>query len=187
MPYLRFKNLRAACSLTLALLTLVTAPKLRAQQEAAVQSPALKEIKNFHHVSDSLGSAGQPTAEQFRAVKEAGYEVVINLAPSEAQNALKNEREVVEGLGLKYVHIPVVWTAPKAEDAERFFAAMDAAKGKKLFVHCIANYRASAFVYLYRVTRLGVSEEEAARDLHALWKPNETWQQLINEVKAKSR
>jgi hypothetical protein len=37
------------------------------------------------------------------------------------------------------------------------------------------------------VTRLGVSEEEAARDLHALWKPNETWQQLINEVKAKSR
>jgi protein tyrosine phosphatase (PTP) superfamily phosphohydrolase (DUF442 family) len=187
MPCLRFKNPCAACSLTVALFALFTAPTLWAQQEAAMPSPALKEIRNFYRVSDSLGSAGQPTAEQFRAVKEAGYEVVINLAPSEVQNALKNEREVVEGLGLKYVHIPVVWTAPKAEEAERFFAAMEAAKGKKLFVHCIANYRASAFVYLYRVARLGVPEAEAARDLHALWKPNETWQQFINEVRAKSR
>jgi protein tyrosine phosphatase (PTP) superfamily phosphohydrolase (DUF442 family) len=185
MPDVKLK----ARALAIALLTLLIAPTLQAQQsrEAAVPSPALKEIKNFHRVSDSLGSAGQPTAEQFRAVKESGYETVINLAPSESQNALKGEREVVEGLGMKYVHIPVVWTAPKVEDAEQFFAAMDAGRGKKLFVHCIANYRASAFVYLYRVTRLKVPEEEAARDLRALWQPNETWQQFINEVKAKAR
>lgn len=165
------------------LLSLCLAPTLLAQQEAA----ALKEIKNFYRVSDSIGSAGQPTPEQFKAIKEAGYDVVVNLAPSDVPNALKNEGEVVEGLGLKYVHIPVVFSAPKPDEAERFFAAMEAAKGKKVFVHCIANYRAASFIYLYRVTKQGVPEADAARDLHSLWTPNEKWQKFIDEVKAQAR
>ena len=40
----------------------------------------LSDIYRFQSVTANLGTAGQPTAEQFDAVKDAGYEVVINLA-----------------------------------------------------------------------------------------------------------
>ena len=40
----------------------------------------LSDIYRFQAVTANLGTAGQPTAEQFDAVKDAGYEVVINLA-----------------------------------------------------------------------------------------------------------
>lgn len=36
-------------------------------------------------------------------------------------------------------------------------------------MHCFANYRASAFTYLYRVARLGVDEVEARKDLEMVW------------------
>jgi hypothetical protein len=40
------------------------------------------EIYNFHAIRGRLGTAGQPTEAQFRAVREAGFDVVINLALS---------------------------------------------------------------------------------------------------------
>jgi len=35
-------------------------------------------IYNMVHVAEDLGTAGQPTTAQLAAIKEAGYEVVIN-------------------------------------------------------------------------------------------------------------
>jgi hypothetical protein len=48
-------------------------------------------------------------------------------------------------------------------------------------VHCAANKRVSAFVYLYRVLHEGVPEEEARKDLHAIWQPDEVWSRFIAE------
>ena len=41
---------------------------------------SLSEIYSFLAVGDKLGTAGQPTEEQFRLIREAGFEAVINLA-----------------------------------------------------------------------------------------------------------
>jgi hypothetical protein len=46
------------------------------------------------------------------------------------------------------------------------------------------NYRASAFSFLYRVLELGTPFDEAARDLFAVWNPDQTWLDLINTVLA---
>jgi protein tyrosine phosphatase (PTP) superfamily phosphohydrolase (DUF442 family) len=110
--------------------------------------------------------------------------VVINLATS---NALPDEQALVERMGGEYIPIPVIWDAPALADIERFFAAMAAHQGQKLFVHCAANMRVSAFMYLYRTLQEGMDEAEAARDLHRLWTPNEVWQAFMDRVIAHYR
>jgi len=41
-------------------------------------------------------------------------------------------------------------------------------------VHCIANYRVSAFFYRYR-RLLGVDETEARADMERIWRPEGVW------------
>src|SRR5206468_9584975 len=135
-------------------------------------SPAsLSEIYSFHSVGDKLGTAGQPTQEQFRMVRDAGYEAVINLALPTSDNALANEGSVVTGLGMAYVHIPVDFKSPTSQDFRAFCRVMEAFDERRVFVHCAANMRVSAFVFLYRVLHQGTAVAEAERDLHAIWQP----------------
>jgi protein tyrosine phosphatase (PTP) superfamily phosphohydrolase (DUF442 family) len=144
-------------------------------------SASLSEICCFHCVGDKLGTAGQPTEEQFRTVREAGFEAVINLALPTSDNALANEGSVVTGLDMSYVHIPVDFTLPTAQDFRAFCRVMEAFDGRPLFVHCAANKRVSAFVFLYRVLYQGIAVAEAEPDLHKVWQPDEIWNRFIQE------
>lgn len=139
-------------------------------------------IYNFLLLTALVATAGQPTEDELAAVKAAGYEAVINLLPATSPNALLQEDEIVSGLGLEYIYLPVDWADPKAADAERFFDVLDTYKGRRVFVHCAANMRVSTFMYLYRTLRQQISPDEAAQDLHRIWVPNETWQRFINSV-----
>lgn len=144
---------------------------------------SLEDILNFRALGQGgrIGTAGQPTLDQFEAVRQAGYESVINLALPTSLGAIANEREIVEKAGLKYIHIPVVWEAPTADDLHKFFAAMDAHAEKRVFVHCAMNKRVSAFVYLYRVLKLKEPEELARKDLRQIWEPEPHWQRFIEQ------
>jgi protein tyrosine phosphatase (PTP) superfamily phosphohydrolase (DUF442 family) len=152
-----------------------------------VSSPQLSDIYRFRSVTDNLGTAGQPTAEQFEAVKAAGYEVVINLAMGNTPRDLPNEAQLLAEHGIDYIHIPVVFERPTEADLNRFFDAMADNQDKKCFVHCIANARVSAFVLLYRVLRQGVPVEEARASMRQIWEPNATWQTFINDALAQGR
>ncbi len=144
-------------------------------------APQLSDIYNFLAVSDDLGTAGQPTTEQLAAVKAAGYDVVINLALGTTPRDLPNEADLVTGQGMDYIHIPVIFDNPTDGDLTRFFEAMDDNQDKKRFVHCIANMRVSAFVFLYRVLRQGMAPDEARAMMQKIWQPNAVWQQFIDE------
>ena len=91
-----------------------------------MSKPSVTDIYNFLALSDALGTAGQPLAAQFSAIKNAGYQVVINLALATSPQALLDEKEIVERQGMEYIHIPVVWESPRVEDALHFFDAMKA-------------------------------------------------------------
>jgi protein tyrosine phosphatase (PTP) superfamily phosphohydrolase (DUF442 family) len=143
---------------------------------------SVESIYNFLALSDALGTAGQPTQEQFAAIRQAGYQIVINLALPDSPNALPQEKECVESQGMEYVHIPVVWEKPRVEDALKFFHTMEVNSNKRIFVHCAANKRVSAFIYLYRTLHQGVAQEDAEKDLHKLWVPNELWSSFIKKV-----
>ncbi len=142
----------------------------------------MEDIYNFLNLSDSIATSGQPTKEQFSAIKDSGYQIVINLALPTSTNALPDEKQIVEALGMQYFHIPVLWENPKIEDVEQFFNVMEANSDRKRFVHCAANMRVSAFMYLYHRLRERMSNEEAQKDLHQIWVPNEVWQKFIDRV-----
>jgi protein tyrosine phosphatase (PTP) superfamily phosphohydrolase (DUF442 family) len=145
----------------------------------------LSEICNFRPVGERLGTAGQPTADQFRIVREAGYEVVINLALPTSDNALADEGRIVSGLGMSYVHIPVNFQTPTAGDFSAFCRVMEAFDDRRVFVHCAVNKRVSAFVFLYRVMHEQVNIADAEPDLHAIWQPDEVWSRFIrNQLEA---
>jgi protein tyrosine phosphatase (PTP) superfamily phosphohydrolase (DUF442 family) len=110
-------------------------------------------------------------------------QVVINLAPHDVPNALLNEGELVNSLGMEYVNIPVIWRAPEREALQQFLDTMDAHDGRKILVHCEANYRASAFVMIYRVLRLGWKREDSVPVMEKMWNPEDfpVWEKFIED------
>lgn len=150
-------------------------------------STELEDIFNLVVLGDDMATAGQPTEAEFSAVARAGYQTVINLALPTSDNALPDERAVIEGLGLEYVAIPVQFDAPTLEDLQRFLAAMDRRAGRRLFVHCAANMRVSVFVALWRVLRLGWEPAQAMADVHRIWRPDCTWSAFLRDALAQGR
>jgi len=143
----------------------------------------MKDIYNYWFYHDKLSSSGMPTAEQMKEVADDGVKVVINLATSKSEDAIPNESELVDDLGMKYIHIPVEWSDPTWQNLGDFFNAMDTHKDEKVFVHCQANYRASAFIMLYRVLRLGWKKEEAIPVMEMIWNPEDfpVWQKFLDD------
>jgi protein tyrosine phosphatase (PTP) superfamily phosphohydrolase (DUF442 family) len=143
----------------------------------------LKDIYNFLPLTETLLSSGMPTADQMTDVSRSGVQVVINLAMPDSERALPDEGQLVNSLGMKYIAIPVVWDKPTRENLDDFMNAMDANKANKLLVHCQANYRATGFITLYRVLRLGWEKDKAFLDLRRVWDPEEypIWQKFLED------
>jgi len=146
----------------------------------------LQSIFAFLPFGANVGTGGQPSAEQFSLIAQEGYRSVVNLALASSPGALPDEAELVAGLGMDYTHIPVDFSAPKLEELQRFFEAVERAPGK-VFVHCIANKRVSVFLFLYRVLRLGHPVAEAEMALHRIWTPDEVWQDFIDRALRETR
>ena len=157
-----------------------------AASTAATAGPApLESVRNFQVVDDRLASAGQIAYDQIPEIRERGYEVVINLAVADEERNGREGFHVAEE-GLAYVHIPVDWEQPRVSDVRMFFDVMEANQDRNVFVHCFANMRASAFVYMYRSLVEGVPDDEARATMNAVWDPAEQqqWADLIEQVKA---
>jgi len=175
--------LRLRPVLFLTLLCLLTVPSLAQQQGAAeAMSPApLDSIRNWMPISDVLYTSGQIANDQAPLLAEKGIQTVINLAtPRQELNG--QEGFHVASSGMTYVNIPVAWQDPTLDDVDQFFRVMKANEGRSVLVHCVANYRGSAFTFLYRVLVEGVPEAEARQDMESIWDPSEyeAWNDLIN-------
>jgi protein tyrosine phosphatase (PTP) superfamily phosphohydrolase (DUF442 family) len=142
----------------------------------------LEDIFNFLQLAPAIATSGQPTKSQLLTIKAAGYRSIINLAPGTHENALPNEREIVESLEIEYIHIPVKFDRPTIEDFDRFCAAIQSSQDRSIFVHCAANLRVSSFMYLYRRIYQGVTPEAAQIELAKIWSPNPIWQEFIDRT-----
>lgn len=144
-----------------------------AGSDQAQPAPSLEAVLNYHRINSSLITAGQISAAHAPLLRDAGVEVVINLAVADPERN-RDEAFAVAEAGLTYMNIPVVWDTPTQANLDLFLDMMDAAQGKQVLVHCFANYRASAFTYLHRVLRAGVAPETARKDLEVVWN-DEAW------------
>jgi protein tyrosine phosphatase (PTP) superfamily phosphohydrolase (DUF442 family) len=153
----------------------------------------MSDIYNFIEIDGSTATAGQPSEEQFQVLRDAGYEVVVNLAPDGLDTSLADECGLLGSLGFDYHHIPVPWSAPDLDHLDRFIAAMDAAAGRRTLVHCQANYRVTAFYALYASQRLGWSEEQADALIARIWKSrpdfemDDVWKSFITAARSRNK
>ncbi|MFZ3087797.1 MAG: protein tyrosine phosphatase family protein [Methylotenera sp.] len=140
------------------------------------------DAENTHQVFDWLWTSGQLSENDIARLPALGIEAVINLALPTASNALPGEAEFVTRQGIAYVHIPVVWERPELHQLAQFFGMLKAFEGRKVWVHCAKNMRASTFIYLYRRLCLAESEEASSHPMQEVWVPNETWQAFIRNA-----
>lgn len=140
----------------------------------------LHDIYQYRQAAPDLATSGQPRDEQLANIAAANYEVVINLAlHGDPRYSLENEAARVTALGMEYVHIPVQFAAPTQADLLKFFDAMDTHADRRIWLHCAANMRVTAFLGLYRRIREAWPEDQAFALMNTVWKPDEVWSAFI--------
>lgn len=106
---------------------------------------------------------------------------MINLALHDDPGySSKDEAASVRKPGLDYVHIPVQFGAPTEADLAKSFEAIDTHKSRRVWLHCAADMRVTAFLGLYRQLREGWSEDHAFELMNDVWEPEAVWSAFIS-------
>lgn len=145
------------------------------------------EIYNAVRLDDRLVLSGQPTEDQLREVAAEGFTVVINLAPYEPQRSLPDEAGLIRSLNMQYIHIPVIWQAPTPDDFAAFEQAMNGLPPtSKTLIHCVANFRVSAFYSLYAQKCLNWTEAQAEALRAKIWQSsdNPIWEDFVAQMRS---
>ncbi|ODL98286.1 protein tyrosine phosphatase family protein [Acinetobacter pittii] len=144
---------------------------------------SLSQIPAFSIIHEHLFSSAQPSAEQLKLIKEFGCSTVINLALSNALNHLENEDRICLDLGLNYIHIPIDWEMPSAEQCLLVLDLIDhLVQNEIIWIHCAKNKRVSCLMYVYRQFYMNMDMPTSQDLLHEIWEPNETWTGLIHSI-----
>lgn len=139
---------------------------------ALVEKPAdqtsLTLIPAFLKLTDQVWTGGQPTLEHLAKLKAEGVDIIINLRPA-SEHTGEQEAAKVKELGLRYYNVPVVYNAPKPEDADAFLKLTDEhLKEGRVFIHCAAAIRVGAFWLIRRVLRDGWTYEQALEEANKI-------------------
>jgi len=135
----------------------------------SVSFPIKLDVEGFQEVIakvDNIYISGQPTMEAFANLKTEGVTTVVNLRTeremSNRDNVPFDERELLDSLGMNYVHIPLGRADhPYNNEALKKFAdAVDKADGKVL-LHCTVAWRASHMWAAYLIQYKGFSPDQA--------------------------
>jgi len=118
-------------------------------------------------------TSGRLLADDIAKLASLGVRHVINLAPDEGQGALAGEADLLAGHDIRYSYIPVPFGAPEDRHFDAFVESY-CADDEPVHVHCIANWRVSAFFYRYNRDHEGMDEVEARALMEQQWSP-ETW------------
>jgi hypothetical protein len=96
---------------------------------------------------------------------------VINLALADSPGALPDEAGQLAARRIAYTHIAVPFDAPSADHFKRFCAAMEDSGTTSMHVHCVMNWRVSAFLYRWHCERAAMPEPEARALMVRQWTP----------------
>src|SRR5438067_708230 len=161
----------------------LSAPISRVPRRVSAKNARLKgdpkSIYNWRRLDDRITTSGQPTEEQLAEIHALGIRHIINLRLHSHEKALPDEAASVRRLAMTYIHIPVDFQNPTDADFAQFCSAMEQLKGVPVHVHCIANFRVSAFLYRYRREVLGADEAQARADMEQVWQPKGVWGAFI--------
>jgi uncharacterized protein (TIGR01244 family) len=145
------------------------------------------DIRAWQRLSERITTSGKLEERDPARLAEIGVRQVINLAMPDHPEALRDPEVAFAAHGIAYTNIPVPFDAPEAPHYAAFVDALESADGP-VHVHCIANWRVSAFFYRYHRDACGMPEAEARALMAQQWSPEEndhpdapTWAAFIAE------
>ena len=148
------KHTTAGIVCTALLITIFIAPAGPRAEDSTASTPApatmLLSIRNARIPMDGVLSGGQPSQEQIEAAARAGFRTVINMR-GEDEPGFEWEHEAVEGLGMKYVLLPVTGKESLTrEKIERFGATLrEAREAGPVLLHCASGNRIGVVLALH--------------------------------------
>lgn len=121
---------------------------------------ALQGTPNVGNPLPWLATAGQPSAEQLTAARDAGVRVVIDLRDAMEPRPF-DEPATVRGLGMEYVNIPIVSGALTPESLGRILETLRANAGTPTLLHCASSNRVGGALIPYFILDQGMDEQSA--------------------------
>jgi uncharacterized protein (TIGR01244 family) len=112
-----------------------------------------------------LATAGQPSAEALRRLKEWGFKTVVNLRPP--AEGTEAEEAMVRGLDLRYVSVPVRPATFSLTDVAAVVSVLDDPRAAPVLLHCSSANRVGA-VWMALQVQKGKSREQAEKEARAI-------------------
>ena len=128
------------------------------------------DIRAWQRLAPALTTSGRIVAADIPRLAGLGVRHVINLALAEHPEALADEAALLAAADIAYTHIPVPFDAPSERHFEAFVGALGAVSGP-LHVHCIMNWRVSAFFYRFHRDHARMVEQSARELMEQQWSP----------------
>jgi len=135
----------------------------------------------FRKAPELINEFLQKVAGNQRKILFGFLGVVYNLAMHN-RGALKEEDKIVSKNGMIYYHIPITWKKPEGDRVELFLHTLQMLQqqNKKVFIHCIMNYRASVCIYRYKKDIL--KEKKTKLIAPKEFKPNKVWKKVLGDT-----
>ena len=129
-----------------------------------------EDIRAWQRLSERITTSGRLQKHDPARLAAIGVKHVINLALVGHPETLPDAEEAFAVQGIGYTHIPVPFDAPEEAHYAAFVDALENS-GEPVHVHCIANWRVSAFFYRWRRDACGMPEHEARALMEQQWSP----------------
>ena len=112
-------------------------------------------ILRFQNVDNTLYRGAKPSSEEIKQLKELGIGTIIDFTTGYGlKKGEKSEKEIVEGMGMKYVNMPFPsFKNPPEEYLNKFFEVMQKARTdkEKVYIHCREGKdRTGLFAAMYK-------------------------------------
>ena len=143
----KFFRRALSTSIGILALTIVASAQDTANQKLSANLQIIR-IENFGQMDARFYRGAQPSGNDYKDLAALGIQTVINLR----DDPQRNERPMVESLGMKYVNIPMAGKKyPTPEVTELFLKTVNDSATGKFFVHCAGGrHRTGAMGAVYR-------------------------------------
>jgi uncharacterized protein (TIGR01244 family) len=144
------------------------------------------DIRAWQRLDDRTTTSGKLEDADVARLEAIGVKHVINLALDTHPEALADEGAKLAAAGIGYTHIPVPFDAPRDDHFAAFQSKLNEIGEAPVHVHCIMNWRVSAFYYRLNRDHRGLDEADARALMEVQWSPEtsdypnaKTWAEFI--------
>lgn len=129
------------------------------------------DIRAWQRLDSQTTTSGRIEEKDVARLAAIGVRHVVNLALETHPEALAEEGAKLAAHGIAYTHIPVPFDAPGEDHFAAFAAAVEQGP-HPVHVHCVMNWRVSAFFYRLNRDRRGMPEAQARALMERQWSPD---------------